>query len=213
MSLNCKDPLEVFRKDQWPFRHDEFDLWPVHMRPPMHMRSGFLAFDPITMTALSIGSTLVATGVGAAGTLAAGQNSEALGRYQNQEYQQQADTATATGQRAMLEERRKTALVESTLTARAAAQGGSPTAPSTLALGRQIAGRGEYNALMDLSQGENQAAGLKGEGQAAEYSGELANEGDVYSAAGTIAGGAGSMLRNYQMGSGKMPNYGYGYGP
>ena len=164
------------------------------------------AFGP-AMLPLALASTVASAGIGAAGTIAAGNNAAAMGRYQNQEYTQQAETATATGQRAMLEERRKTGLVESTLQARAAGGGGSATSNSTLNLSRQIAGRGEYNALMDLSQGQNQAAGLTNMGQAAQYGGNIAKTGDMYSAAGTIAGGAGSFANTYMYGTGKMPGY------
>ncbi len=164
------------------------------------------------MLPLALASTVASTAIGAAGTIAAGNNAAAMGQYQQQEYAQQAETATATGQRAMLEERRKTGLVESTLQARAAGGGGSATSGSALSLNRQIAGRGEYNALMDLSQGQNQAAGLTNMGNAAAYSGQLAKQGDDMSAIGTIAGGAGSFAQTYMYGSGRMGPYAYGYG-
>lgn len=157
------------------------------------------------MLPLALASTIASAGIGAAGTLAAGNNAAAMGQYQNQEYQQQAETATATGQRAMLEERRKTGLVESSLQARAAGAGGTATDPSVLGLGSQIAKRGEYNALMDLSQGQNQAAGLENQGSAAVYGGKIAKIGDEWSAAGTLAGGAGSFARTLQYGS--LPQY------
>ncbi len=169
-----------------------------------------IACDPITMTTIALGSTLASTAVGAAGTMAAGSNAAAMGQYQQAEYVQQGETATATAQRAMLEERRKTGLVESSLQARSAASTGSSTDPSTLKLGSDIAKRGEYNALMDLSQGENQQAGLTNMGNAAEYGGQIAQEGDEYSAAGTIASGAGSFARTYMYGFGKTPPYGGG---
>ena len=164
------------------------------------------AFGPL-MLPLAIASTVASTAIGAAGQMAAGRNAAAMGQYQSQEYAQQGETATATAQRAMEEERRKTGLVESTLQARAAGGGGSATAPSTLNVGGQIARRGEYNALMDLSQGENQQAGLTNQGQAAAYGGQIAQQGDTYSAIGTIAGGAGSFARTMMMGSGGMPQY------
>ena len=187
-------------------------------------------FDPISMTAMlatagaaasaaatpiALASTVASAGLGAAGTLAAGRNAQAMGQYQAQEYAQQGETATATGQRAMLEERRKTGLVESSLQSRAAGNGGTATSGSALSLDRQIGGRGEYNALMDLSQGENQSAGLTNMGSAAKYGGDIASEGDTYSALGTIAGGAGSFARTYGYGYGKVPPYGGqgAYGP
>jgi hypothetical protein len=223
LSSTSKDIFEAFRRDEWPFRHDEFDEWPAHMRPPMHMRTGRLAFDPITMTAVAAagataassasaalpaigaGSALAGGGIGAIGNIMAGNNAAAMGQYQAQELNQQGETATATGQRAMLEERRKTGLVESSLQARAAGSGGTSTDPSVLGLGRQIAQRGEYNALMDLSQGQNQAAGLQNQASAAQYGGQIGQQGDQWSAAGTLAGGAGSFARSLQYGS--LPQY------
>jgi hypothetical protein len=167
------------------------------------------ALDPLT--ALAVGSTVVAGGLGAAGTIAGGQNAKAMGQFQQAEYAQQGETATATAQRAMLEQRREGTLVESTLQARSAGQGTTSTDPSTLNLGRQIAGRSEYSALMDLSQGENQQAGLTNMGAAAAYGGNIAQTGDMYSAYGTIAGSAGSAFRTLSYGNPSgMPNLNLG---
>lgn len=199
-----KGDLERFRKEQWPFRHDEFDLWPAHMRPPMHFRSREIAHGPLLLP-LALASTVASTVIGAAGSISAGKNAEAMGRYQREEYQQQAQAATAIGQRSMLEDRRKTGLVESSLQARAAGNGGTATSGTALGLASDIAGRGEYNALMDLSQGENQAAGLTNQGEAAAYGGKIAKIGDMYSAAGTIAGGVGSFAKTYASGGKDMP--------
>jgi hypothetical protein len=203
-----KGDLERFRKDHWPHCHDEFDNWPRHMRPPMHMRSMALAFDPITMTVISLAGTAISTGIGAAGTIAAGQNAQAMGRYQQAQYAQQAENSTATAQRSAQEDRRQTGLVQSKLQALSAAQGGSATDPSVLKLSGDIAGRGEYKALMDLSSGEDQAAGLTNMGAAAKYGGDLAKQGDELSAAGTIASGIGSFASNYRTGLGKTAPYG-----
>ena len=165
------------------------------------------AFDPATMMTIAAVSSIASATIGAAGQLVAGANAAAMGRYQQKEYAQQAETATATGQRAMLEERRKEGLVESSLQARAAAAGGTSTDPSTLNLGGKIAGRGEYNALMDLSQGQNQAAGLTNMGEAARYSGQIAQQGDTWSAAGTMASGVGSMFTDLSYAKGGLGGY------
>ena len=164
-----------------------------------------VTFDPLTATALV--ATAASTAIGAAGQFSAGQNAAAMGRYQQAEAVQQAETSTATGQRAMLEERRKGELVESTLQARAGASGGTSTDTSVLKLGSDIRGRSEYNALMDLSQGQNQAAGLYNMGQGYRYGGQVAQMGDNLSGIGTIASGVGSMARTYAYGSGSS---GYG---
>lgn len=225
-----KDALEAFRKDEWPFRHDEFDEWPRHMRPPMMLRDGMLAHAPLLAVGAAIGSAMAAAGpalsvagtvaslagaaVGAGGAMAAGQNAAALGRYQQAEYVQQAETATAMGQRGMLEQRRQAGLVQSTLQARAAASGVDPTSGSVLNLSGNIAKRGEYNALMSLSEGENQAAGLYNQGEAASYQGQLTQQADKYAAVGTVASGVGSMFRSLSFSNpyGGYGGYGGGYG-
>ena len=159
------------------------------------------------MLPLALASTVASTAISAAGSIAAGQNAQAMGEHQRQEYAQQGMNATATAQRGMLEERRKTGLVESALQARAAANGGSATSPTALKLGEDIAGRGEYNALMTLSAGKDQETGLLNQGNTAAYAGRLARKADNLSALGTIAGGAGSFASTYMMGTGKWPGY------
>jgi hypothetical protein len=164
------------------------------------------------MTAGGLAMSAVGASVGAMGTLASGKNAAAMGQYQQQEYGVQADEATATAQRQMMEQQRETRLVQSTLTARAAGSGASASAPSVISLGSQIAGRGEYNALMSLSQGENQAAGLTSMGRAAAYGGSIAEEGSRYAAVGTLAGGAGSMFRTLAYSGRGGAGMGFGLG-
>jgi hypothetical protein len=136
----------------------------------------------------------------AQGDLAAGQNAEALGVYQQGEYEQQAEQAFAMGQRSMEDEQRTEQYTMSTLIAKGAGGGVAATSPSTLNVARQIAGRGEYNALLALSQGEDQAAGLMGMGYAAKYQGDIAQYssqwqalGAQYSGVGALYSGAGSL--------------------
>ena len=160
---------------------------------------------------LALGMSAIGAGVSAAGTMAAGNNAAALGQFQQQEYNAQAQTAMATGQRSMLEQERQTALVQSQLQARAASSGASATGGSPLSLSRQIAGQGEYNALMDLSQGQNQAVGLTNMGDAAKYQGDLQQSMAPMSAIGTVAGAAGGAFRTLAYG-GANPFGGIGGG-
>lgn len=163
--------------------------------------------DPLSATLLGVSalSTAAGTAFSAEGTLAAGKNAQALGQYQNLQYQAEADNAVATAQRQMIDQQRQGGLVQSTLQARAAAGGGTATSPSILNVGSQIAGRSEYNALMDLSSGQDAAAGYLNQGQAAIYGGNLAQQASVYSAAGTVASGAGSMFRTFAMANPNNP--------
>lgn len=192
MSTTSKDVLEGFRKDEWPFRHDEFDEWPRHARPPMHLRSELLAFDPLSVGAAALSA--IGTAVSASGTIAAGQNAQALGQFQQTEYAQQGETDVATAQRKMLEQQRTGRLVQSQLVARAAGGGSTPSTGSDVNLSSQIAGRSTYNSLMDLSAGQNVAAGLTNQGSAAAYQGNLSAALAPTAALGTIAGGAGSIF-------------------
>lgn len=50
---------------------------------------------------------------------------------------------------------------------------------------------------MNLYQGQNEATGTENQARGALYSGQIAKLGSQYSAAGTIAGGAASMLQTY----------------
>lgn len=204
------------RKERWPYCHGVFLAFPPRTLPAA-LASLEPWFDPISLTAIggaaaaamsSVGAAAAAaplttaglaasaigTGISAAGTLAGGNATMAADRYAANQYNLQAQTATAEGQRQMLDQKRQAGLVESKLQANAAAGGGDTTDPSVMAAGRQIAGRGEYNALTDLFSGQNRGAGLTDEANARIASGEAAQEGSEYGAAGTIASGVGSMF-------------------
>ena len=155
---------------------------------------GGAVFDPITMTIASIATTAIGTAVSAAGAMAAGQNAQAMGNFQQQEYAQQGENDIATSQRKMLEQQRRTQLVQSTLIARGAGNGENTSVGSDVKLSSDIAGRGTYNSLMDLSQGQNAAAGLTNMGSAAKYQGDLTDAMAPYAAIGDVASGASSMF-------------------
>lgn len=182
---------------KWPYCHGMFEFFPPIRKP---VDFGFVPIpchDPITLTAASMAATAIGTGVSAAGTIAGGNAAKSAADFKAQQFQMQGQTATAEGQRSMLEEQRKTGLLQSTLQARAAGSGAGATDPTVLALGSQIAGRGEYGALTDLFQGQNRAAGLTDEANAAIATGKAQQIGSDYSAVGTVASGAGSMFRTY----------------
>ena len=156
------------------------------------------AFGPLLAAAplLSLAAGAAGTAISAAGTIAAGNNAAALGRFQNAELQEQQYADVSTGQRKMLEQQRQTQLVQSQLVARGAANGIDPSQGSTANLSSQIAGRGEYNALMDLSQSQNAANGLENQGSADLYQGNLSKAMAPTAAFGSIASGASSMFQN-----------------
>lgn len=149
---------------------------------------------PPLMLAAGLASTALGAGISAESSLAAGRNAEAMGRYQQAQAMEEGDTAVARAQRKMEDEKRKTQLVQSSLTARAAGAGMTPTTGTASVLSQQIQQRGTYAALMDLAQGQDIAAGYKNVGNAAKYQGDLAEAEAPLAAAGSIAGGAGSMF-------------------
>ena len=153
------------------------------------------AFGPM-MAIASLAMGAIGTGISAAGSIAAGQNAQAMGNFQQREYGEQAMNDVATGQRKMLDQQRQGDIVKSRLVAAAAGNGINATDGSTSVLGQQIAGRSEYSSLMDLSQSRNAAAGLTNMGSGAKYQGDLSNAMAPYAAFGSVAGGAGSMFKD-----------------
>ena len=181
--------------------------------------------DPITLGALAL--TAAGTGISAYSTIAgsqaaskglqfqaqaaeqAGQAAQQAKEFEAKQYGMQAKEARATAQRGALETRRQGRLLQSTLQARAAAGGGGATDPGVLNLAGDIAGRSEYQALLEMAQGENRARGLedvatgarmtgaaelaKAQGAAAglRYQDEAQKRAAKLSAIGTIVGGIG----------------------
>lgn len=105
-----------------------------------------------------------------------------------------AGQAVAGSQRTMLDTQQKARLAASTATARAGFGGASPDIGSPVADVGQIAKRGSYLAAMDLFRGQNQATGALNQAQGTMYSGQIAENAANINAAGTIAGGVGSMV-------------------
>jgi hypothetical protein len=155
-----------------------------------------------------VGAAAALTGVGAGisaiGSLGSASAQREAGKAQQAQYNfkaaqedQQATQAIAASQRQMFDTNKKTALTQSTLTARAAADGGSATDATPLDLSQDIAGRGEYLALGDLFAGEDKSAGLHQQAYADRYSGAAARAGANAQANATILGGIGSLAGKF----------------
>jgi len=151
--------------------------------------------DLMTMTAM--GATALGTVMSASGTIAGGQAAQTSANFKAAQLDQNAAGAIASGQRTMFDTQTKARLAGSTATARAGASGVNAGTGSAVADVGQIAKRGSYLAATDLWRGENTATGLENEAAGIRYSGNAAEEGADLSAAGTIAGGAGSMAQMY----------------
>lgn len=148
----------------------------------------------------------LASGAGTLGSAsaqsAAGKAQQQAANYKAAQEDQQATQAIAAGQQNMFQQQRKTALTQSTLTARAAADGGTATDPTVLSLSQDIAGRGEINALDALWQGQDKATGLQAQASADRYNGAVAQQGADLTSTGTLLSGGASMLSGF----GKLPS-------
>lgn len=151
-------------------------------------------------TALMAGGSAIS----ALGTLGSASAQRQAGAAQQQQLNyraaqedQQATQAIAASQRQAFDQSRKTALVQSSLVARAAGDGGSATDPGVLTVAQDIAGRGAYDFLGDMYQGEDRATGLRMQADADRYSGAAARAGANASATGTILGGIGSLASRF----------------
>jgi hypothetical protein len=104
----------------------------------------------------------------------------------------------------MLDTQEKTRALISSSTARAAASGVNAGVGSPATNAGDIEQRGSYHALMDMFNGasaatgmRNQAAAIRYSGDIAEYEGEAKKDASYLTAAGTLAGSAGSMMSTY----------------
>lgn len=172
-----------------------------------------VVFDPITATigavsafaaanASAIGiagtiATLAGGALSAGATLAGGNAQKANADYQAAQQRQAGIQALAGSQRQMFDAQRKTDLTLSTLQSRAAASGAGANDPTVVKLGSDIAGRGEEQALIDLSNGLNAKIGADDSALAKEASGTAAVQGSQLSAAGTVIGSVGQGFARY----------------
>lgn len=169
------------------------------------------------MAGLMIASTAlqgIGAMAGAAGTLASGNYAASAANYQAAQLRQNAAGEIAVGQRQMFDTQRRSQLLQSTAVAQAGASGVDASSGSPLTVTGDIAKRGEYQALLDMWQGENRATGLENQAAGVEYEGQEKQAMAPLSAFGTLAGGFGSALGTYGRYTGMLaqPRLGYGGG-
>jgi hypothetical protein len=158
-----------------------------------HWKGEVEVFDPITMTALTVAGGALAAG----GTIMGGQAAKSSAYFTAAQEDQAAQESRAASQRDALEKGRQTGLVLSKLQARAAASGGGAADPGVQTIAGNIAGRGEYESLMDMYKGENRARGLEDAAIGERATGDAKLNASYLSAAGTLIGSAGSAYRTY----------------
>lgn len=160
--------------------------------------AGVVVFDPGTMLMVgSLAATAAGTAISAGGTIAGGQAANQSAKFTAAQLDANAAGATAAGQRTMLDTQEKTRLAQSSLTARAGASGVNAGVGSPAAVTGEIAKRGSYLAALDLFRGQDTATGIQNQAAGTRYSGNAAEIGANTSAAGTIAAGVGSMASQY----------------
>jgi len=193
-----------------------YDPWHKYTSPPR---------DPLSVTGAALaglgggsavtGGAMGLTGIGAAlsaaNTIAGGNDAAQAGQMKQNEanFEATQDIANAAGetaaaQRQAIDINQKANLLRSSAVANAAASGVNAGTGSALTNQAQIAARGNYQAGMDLWQGQNNATGLQNQAAAKQYSGYMdflggqeAQRAAAISAASTIAGGGASLMRMY----------------
>lgn len=148
------------------------------------------AIGPVVGAATS----LIGGVTGAMGASSQGANSKAMAQFEAAQYQDEAETSVGRAQRKMEEQQRKGQLTQSTLVARAAGAGLTPSVGSVNLLSQQIQGRNTYAALSDLAAGEDVAAGYQNQESAARYQGGLAESVVPQEQIGSYAGAASSAF-------------------
>lgn len=168
--------------------------------------AGRAAFDPLTLTAITLTATAAAGAMGAAGSIASGNAAQQAGQmqktaadFQARQIDQNAGQSIASGQRQMFDTQEKTRLAISSATARGAASGIDVAVGSPATNTGEIAQRGSYHALMDMFNGQsaatgmaNQATGVRYTGEMAKIGGDTAKQASYLAAGGQIAGAIGS---------------------
>lgn len=105
--------------------------------------------------------------------------------FQARQADQAAAGARASGQRDMFDVQRTQKQALGTLQANAAASGGSASDNTVVQLAKDVAGRGEYEALTAMYNGENTARGYEDTAAGLRYSGAVAKYGAEETAAAT----------------------------
>jgi hypothetical protein len=173
-----------------------------------HFRGWKAVHDPVTMTVATVaGGALSAAGtiMGGNAAASAGKSQQDAAYFKAAQEDQAAQESRAAAQRVALDKAREGRLLQSTLQANAAASGGGAADPTILDLAGGIAGRSEYESLLEMYKGENRARGLEDTAIGSRLSGDAAKaEGDAkktasyFSAAGTLIGSAGSAYKTYK---------------
>jgi hypothetical protein len=138
---------------------------------------------------------IASTAMTAAGTIAAGNQQRAAGRWQQQESERQSRAERAGAQREAEQIERRRDLASARLQTSAAASGFSATDPTALLINDEIQRYGTYQARMSQYGGEDRATGLEAQGAMARFSGDAAASGSRLRAVSTVLDGISGLNR------------------
>lgn len=181
-----------------------------------------MGIDPVSLSllsALSIASTVISTGIGVMGQIQEGKAAKAQANYQSAVArnnaiiaQRQADDARARGEIAERSQRQQTAQLIARQRAAGAAQGVVVGEGSLLDITSDTAALGELDALTVRSNAEREALGFEAQGMnfLAESDiqktiGKNQSRASKFAAAGTLLSGASSVAGKWSTLSSKDP--------
>lgn len=125
--------------------------------------------------------------VNAFGTIMGGLEADAIGKNQQKQLNNVANTEQAISQRKAIQDRLEARLVESrAITGAAASGGGGTDTPGVADIISGINEEGEMNALTSLWEGDTRAAGLRYEGRVKRWEGKQAKKAAFISAGGNF---------------------------
>lgn len=134
----------------------------------------------------SADGTILGGNIASQGALAAGQAEHDADYYKAAGLRINAQGERAGAQSDAFNVQRKTADLQSTLRARAAADGGGVADPTVVALSDQLQTAGSLSALTEMWKGEDKARNLVDSARGAEMSGDAALTGASYKSAGIL---------------------------
>lgn len=131
-----------------------------------------MTFGPVA-AGISSAASLAGGVMGFGASQAQASAQEAIGRYDQESDYKQAAWAMAQGAAKGFQKYQQGATLGSRATAGIAAGGVATTSGSALLLDTNIASKAAYQSSLDVAAGENEAANLKSQGDAARYTGDL----------------------------------------
>jgi hypothetical protein len=149
------------------------------------------------MAALATIASIAGTVVSAIGTIAAGKAQARAAEYEAAQLDVRGKEERAGAQREALEKKRETKLALSRHQAVTAASGLGTVDPTVTDQLGEIAEYGTYQQQLAQYGGDSRARELDYQARATRMSGKTQMRGAMYSAAGTILGGASTMFNRF----------------